>query len=65
MNELVMSSCCVSIGDTEMTKAKLQVLIDSDLKKFVAKIAIDRETSIGALVEQALRDVYVKAKNPV
>jgi len=65
MNELVMSLCCVSIGDTEMTKAKLQVLIDSDLKKIVAKIAIDRETSIGALVEQALRDVYVKAKNPV
>jgi hypothetical protein len=42
-----------------MAKAKLQVLIDADLKKTIAKLAIDKETSVTELVEQALIKQYV------
>ena len=42
-----------------MAKAKLQVLIDADLKKTIAKLAIDKETSVTELVEQALIKQYL------
>jgi hypothetical protein len=55
----IMQSYSESSGH-EMTKAKLQILIDADLKKTIAKLAIDKETSVTNLVEQALIKEYGK-----
>ena len=59
MNQITVQSC-LSVGyEHEMAKAKLQVFIDADLKKTIAKLAIDKETSVTELVEQALIKQYV------
>jgi predicted HicB family RNase H-like nuclease len=59
MNQTIMQSYSES-PEQEMTKAKLQILIDADLKKTIAKLAIDKETSVTNLVEQALIKEYGK-----
>jgi hypothetical protein len=61
MNQIMMQSCSlVENTEHEMAKAKLQILIDADLKKMIAKLAIDKETSVTNLVEQALIKEYGK-----
>lgn len=59
MNQTTMQSCSPVGYEHEMAKAKLQVLIDADLKKTIAKLAIDKETSVTELVEQALIKQYL------
>jgi hypothetical protein len=58
MNQITMPSCLSESFKHEMAKAKLQILIDSDLKKTIAKLAIDKDTSVTSLVEQALIKEY-------
>ena len=41
-----------------MSKVKLQVSIDSDIKKNLAKLAIDREKTMSELVEDALQRAF-------
>ena len=52
----------------EMAKLKLQVTIDGDVKKNLAKLAIDKETTMSELVEEALQVTFfsdrTKSKKP-
>ena len=58
MNQITMQSCS-SVGyEHDMAKAKLQILIDAELKNTIANLAIDKETSVTSLVEQALIKEY-------
>ena len=58
MNQITMQSCS-SVGyEHDMAKAKLQILIDAELKKTIAKLAIDKETSVTSLDDQALIKEY-------
>jgi hypothetical protein len=63
MNQMKVRSCLPIAYEHEMAKAKLQILIDADLKKTIAKLAIDKETSVTSLVEQALIKEYGKLGN--
>ncbi len=58
MNQITMRSYSLVDFEHEMAKTKLQILIDADLKKTIAKLAIDKETSVTSLVEQALVKEY-------
>jgi len=58
MNQITMQSCSLVGYEHDMAKAKLQILIDAELKKTIAKLAIDKETSVTSLVEQALIKEY-------
>ena len=58
MNQTTMPSCSSVVFEHDMAKAKLQILIDADLKKTIAKLAIDKDTSVTSLVEQALIKEY-------
>jgi hypothetical protein len=58
MNQITMRSYSSVDFEHEMAKTKLQILIDADLKKTIAKLAIDKETSVTSLVEQALVKEY-------
>ena len=49
---------CNQDSVTEMSKVKLQVSIDSDIKKNLAKLAIDTEKTMSELVEDALQRAF-------
>lgn len=53
----------------DMAKVKLQVTIEGDVKKNLAKLAIDKEKTMSELVEEALQKTFfsngnLKSKNP-
>lgn len=43
---------------TEMSRVKLQVTIDSNIKKDLAKLAIDEDKTMSELVEAALQKAF-------
>jgi len=49
---------CNQHSVTEMSKVKLQVSIDSDIKKNLAKLAIDKDKTMSELVEDALQKAF-------
>jgi exosome complex RNA-binding protein Rrp42 (RNase PH superfamily) len=49
---------CNQHNVTEMSKVKLQVSIDSDIKKNLAKLAIDKDKTMSELVEDALQRAF-------
>jgi len=58
MSVFMAVTSCNEHSVTEMNKVKLQVSIDSDIKKNLAKLAIDKEKTMSELVEDALQRAF-------
>jgi len=58
MTAVIAVTSCNQHEISEMAKLKLQVTIDGDIKKSLAKLAIDKEKTMSELVEEALQVTF-------